>query len=798
MLLQNFLQDLRFALRSLAKSPGFTAIAVLTLALGIGVNTSMFSIIDTLLFRSVPFPDPDRIVMFAGNSGRFSAMEAREIREQLPDLSIVEVQHGTYAWSEPGQTTKTLPRVAFSRELLDVFRIQPALGRFFAPREFEQGQSQVTLLSHAFWQSQFSSDPAVLGRTLRLDGADVTVVGVMPESFSTLWFGGAALFRPIDFTPEQLHFRDFRTCGAFGRMGPDQTTTAIEGQLAPLAARLAKEFPQNFTGLKFRVISLEQMLKANRGDGIVWMLGALAGFVLLIACANLANLQLARTTSSARDFAVRAALGASHRRLVAQQLAECLLLAFVGGGIGLLVGLGANRFVEAQLGLKVVPGLRMIGIAVGTSLLTGMIFSIAPALFVSGTDVNSALKSQSRAATASRGFRRLRHSLIVGEVALAMVLLSGATVLNRGLSRMLNRPVGWDVDRITMARVQLPEARYANTAHRWEFYRQLLARIAAIPGVEGVTVGSELPMWGHFSPKGVFVDPALATASNNPLVEQMMVTPEYFATLGIPLREGRLFPTELKPGDPVQVVVDESFVRMFFPNESPIGKRAGTFTLKDGKVSWHEIVGVVGTVELAGNAAQRPSMPTMYRPFSQEVWPQAILLVRSAHPETLPDTIRKAAAELDPDLALQQVAPIRQMTKEINRYYLVVAHLLTGFAVLGLVLAVIGLYGVISHLVAQRTAEFGIRFALGAQAVDILRHVLKQAVVLTSIGVTIGLVGAMGLSRFLYLRLPRVVGVDPISIVGMVLLLLTVAVLASWLPARRATKVDPMTALRAE
>lgn len=800
---------LRYAVRSLVKSPAYTAIALITLALGIGVNTSMFSVVDLLLFRAAPYPQSDRLVQLAGvtRTGELRAFSEQEIREITPQAdgfsSLTAVGNTTYSLAEPGRPAERVYANTASSSMLETFRVQPILGRSFAAEDFVQGKNQVVLLNESYWQSRFGGDRAIVGRTLRLDGESVTVIGVLPAraEYRTFW-GNVALWRPLNYSKDQLTYRGYRAFLLIGRLKDGVTAQNVAAQLAPLAVTQQKSFPQEYADLRYRVMLLPEASMDEVGRGISWMLLGLSGFVLLIACANLANLQLARATASIREFAIRAALGASRTRLITQQLTECLLLSLAGGGLGLLVAKWVNHILEQNILIGGEPGLTIpidapiLLIALLVSTLTGIVFGVVPALFASRTDVSSALKSQARGSTSGRGQHRMRHALIIGEVALALMLLAGAAIMNRGFAKFLDHPTGWDTDRILTGTVSMPEARFDTPEKRLDFFRKVTTKLSALPGVEHVALGTSLPLFSYSSERQVFVDASAASASTNPVASHVMITPDFFATLGIPLLQGRDIAPDLKTDGPPHILVSESLARQFWPNDSALGRRLGA--VNNGTTTWYEIIGVVSDVDCAANIGKPPTKLTVYRPIVQEAWSFINIAVRSAHPETLNDTVLRAFAEIDPDLPVDQLGTIRQFVQRTQHNLVVVAQMLIGFAILGLVLAAVGLYGVISNIVVQRTSEFGIRLALGAQPGDVLSNVLNRGMQLTVIGLGLGLVGAYGLGRFLASFMPQLAIADPASLAVVSVLLFLVTVIASWLPARRATKVDPMIALRAE
>lgn len=802
---------MRPSLRALLKSPGYTLVGLVTLALGIGVNTSMFSVIDALLFRSGPFPQPEQLVQVMGvtrqgEMRQFSALELREIRAQSTAFeTLTTVGSENYAVSEPGQPAERISGITVSDEAFATFLIQPLLGRAFAAEEYQPGRNQVVLLSHAFWQQHYGAAPDIVGRTLRLDAENVTIIGVMPPRFDyrPLW-ARAALWRPLNFTRDQLEWRDYRVFTLVGRLKPGATPVRAAAELAPLAATQEKTHPESYSGLHYRAVPLQEALMDKLGRQISWMLFGLSGFVLLIACANLANLQLARATAGLREFAVRAALGASRRRLIAQQLLESILLALGGGTLGLLLALAINRIVERNFltddaagGLDIGLNGSILALTLLVSLLTGVLFGLAPAWFASRTDVNTALKQQSRGASAGRGHHRVRQALIVAEVALAFILLGGAAILQRGFARLLERAAGWDTDRVLTAALPIPETRIDTDAKRVALFRKLEDRLATLPGVEHAALATSLPLFSYNGDRQVLLEGQTpGDSARLPAAFHVMVTPDYFATMGIPLVEGRLFPRDIQARDPRVIIVNEALARRLWPGQSPLGRRVGS--MDSGQAYWAEVIGVVRDVDTAAGTRD-PSTPfQIYKPLVHEPWSYVNVVLRSPAPAALAETVRRAIAEVDPDLAAAELGTVRQIVDQQQHNLVLAAKTLTWFALLGLILAAVGLYGVISHVVAQRTGEFGIRLALGAQPRAVLALVLGLGLRLTILGLVIGLAGAYALARLINALLPRVAGPDPLAFAAVALLLFATAALACWLPARRATKVDPMIALRAE
>ena len=570
------------ALRALRNSPVYTSIALLTLALGIGVNTAMFSLIDAVLFRSLPFPQAERLVQIRattqqGDMREFAEAEQREIRSQTDAFeSLASVSRVYYSLAEPGRPAERVGGIAASAEMFSAFGIQPLLGRPFTMEETLQGKNQVVLLSYGLWQQRYSGNPDVLGRTLRLDGETVTIIGVMPASydFPRLW-GDAKLWRPLNFTHDQLASRDYRAFALIGRLKTRATTGGATASLALLAASQQKTFPQSYAGLRYRVLPLQTSLMDDTASRMYWLLLGLSGFVLLIACANLANLQLARATAGMRDLAIRAALGASRSRLIAQQLTESVVLGLAGGALGLLVAFGLNALLnhwllsgssDSALSLNTT----VLGFTVVVSLLSGVLFGLVPAWLASRMDLNAALKQQGRGSTTGRGHHFMRNGLIVSQVALALVLLAGAGILQRGFARFLLRQTGWDTAQVLTAGLPLPESRFDSEPKRLELFRKLERRLASLPGVEHAALCSSLPLDSYTGDRAIYTDgQPTGPAALNPRASHVMVTSDYFATLGIPLVEGRNFAPDMKATDPLVIIINESLARQFWPGQSP-------------------------------------------------------------------------------------------------------------------------------------------------------------------------------------------------------------------------------------
>ncbi len=818
------LSSLRIATRTLLKSPGFTIVSLVTLALGIGVNTSMYTLVDVLLFRSAPFPEPGRMVSIQGTSPQsqhdgFSFAETEEMRAQVttpaggagpanqthPLESLTTISFWSNTLAEPNQPAERLTSIDASADFFQTFRVQPALGRAYSAEEEVPGRNQVAVLSHALWQSRFGGDPHIIGRSIRLNAEQVTVIGVMPPSFAyPLLFGKIDLWRPITIPRHIVEDRNNRFFGVIARLNPGATLAQTQAELTPMAARWARDFPQTGKGRGFNVMDLQKSTMDSTSESFVWLLFGLAGFVLLIACANLANLQLARATANARDLAIRSALGASRGRLILHQLTECLLLAGAGGLGGVLVASWVNAVLGNAIRIGDAGGLplpmdgRILGVALLVSLLTGVLFGLLPAWLASRPDVVTALKTQSRGSTSGRGSHFARQALIVFEVALALVLLGGAGVMIHGFRAFLKQDNGWDTGRVLVANIHLPEQSTYNTEDKRRVaIDKLVQRLAQIPGAEHTGICTTVPLFGYSKTIPIQVE---GQTSDDPAKQITagftMIASDYFATLGIPLRAGHLFSPDLRADSPPVIIVNEALARKFWPHDSAIGKRVGD--QQGDKIVWREIVGVVRDIRFAINAGQPDTLLQVYKPMVHEPWGYMHLVVRGPVPAVYKNDIRRVVTDIDRDVAVEELYTMPEAVDRFQHNLIVINNTLGGFALLGLVLAAVGLYGVISHLVAQRTNEFGIRIALGAKPSAVLALVLRKGIVLTFIGLALGGAGAYGLNRFLGGLMPRMAGSDPFTLLLVGVVLLLVALLACWIPARRATKVDPIVALRAE
>jgi putative ABC transport system permease protein len=804
----SFLQDVRYGLRTLGKHKGFTIVAALTLALGIGVNTAMFSVLNTFLFSSLPYPQSSQLVRvfrtsphsqsWPHNPGVFLAERERNtVFEKMAAYNYV-----TRSLVEQGQTAERLSGLTGTADFLPLFGVAPALGRLFNPEEFEPGADNVIVLSDRFWQSRFGGDPGIVGRNLQLDGKTVTVVGVMPPRFDhpILW-GRVDFWQPLAFTAEQKK-TTANYLQSFARLKPGVSIKQAEQSLVTLVANINKEnSPTSQNPDSVRLEPLQRSMSDDIGRKVMWFTFGLAGFVLLIACANIANLQLVRTASRARELSVRAALGAGRFRLLRQSLTESIVVALIGGLLSLGLALWGVRFISNSLfaglpGAAVDLDLKVFAFAFACSLLTGVLFGTVPAWFASRADINQAIRENARGTTAGRSQHRLRHVLIIGEVAFAMILLAAGGLFLRGLQRFINSDPGWTVDGLVMANLSLRGEKYAKDAQRVAFFSELENRIKALPGVQQVALGNSQPVYGFNSSDSFVVEGRPEPPPDQyPEVFIEPVNKDYFAAYGVQLLRGRSFNNADFAERPKVVIINDSMAKNFWPNEDPIGKRISN----PGKKDWQEIVGVVRDMKFPGDLSEPYTRYQTFVPLPQWVPDSLTIALRTSQsPEGLNNSLRSLVAGIDPALPVYRVRTARSAVDIGIGNISLLGKLLGAFAALGLVLAAIGIYGVISYIVVQRTGEFGIRMALGAQTGDVLWLVLRRGALVILIGAALGGAGAYAVGKLLISLIPSLPTRDPMTLVVMAVVLIVVALVACYLPARRATKVDPLVALRYE
>ena len=804
----SLLQDARYGVRMLLKHKGFTAVAALTLALGIGVNTAMFSVLNTFLFRSLPYPQSSQLVRVFRTSPHsqswphspgnfFDQREKNAVFEKMAAYTSVNRN-----LVEQGRMAERLRGLAGTADFFPLLSVAPAQGRLFNPEEFEPGADNVIVLSDPFWQKRFGGDPSIVGRNLQLDGKTVAVVGVMPPGFDhpILW-GPVDFWQPLTFNAERKKSRDTNYLSSFARLKPGVTIEQAEQSIITLAANIGKENSSN-SGESLRLEPLQRSMSDDIGRKVMWFTFGLAGFVLLIACANIANLQLVRTTSRSRELAVRAALGAGRFRLLRQSLTESIVVALIGGVLSLALALWGVRFISNYLfsnlpGAEVSLDLRVFAYAFVCSLLTGVLFGTIPAWLASRADINQALHENSRGSTAGRSQHRLRHTLIVGEVAFAMVLLAAAGLFLRGLQRFINSDPGWRVDGLVTAQMILRGDRYEKEAERVSFLSELENRLKNLPGVQQVAIGSSQPVFGFSSSSSFVVEGRPEPPPDQyPEIFYEPANNDYFAAYGVSLLKGRTFNTSDVADRPRVVIVNDTMARHYWPNENPIGKRISN---PSQPKEWREVVGVVSDMKFPGDLDEPYTRYQAFEPLAQAAPDYLTIALRtSTGPEAIGNSLRSLVAGLDPALPVYRVRTARNAVDTGLGNISLLGKLLGAFATLGLVLAAIGIYGVISYVVVQRTGEFGIRMALGAQGRDVLWLVLRKGALVILIGIVLGGAGAYAVARFLVAAVPTLPTRDPFTLVIMGAVLVVVALVACYLPARRATKVDPLVALRYE
>ncbi len=803
------LSDLRFAYRQLAKSRAFTAVSVTTLALGIGLNVSMFSLLNLLVLRPLPYPDKDHLVRIyrttpQSQTADHTAADYLDLsRDARPYANLAAYRLWGFTLVQADRPPVNLNALRVSANFFSVLGMQPELGRFFTADEDRPG-NHVMILSHATWEAQFGGDRSIIGRNVRVDGEATTIIGVMPAAFSSVFLWGPGdVFRPLALTDAEKRDRTDTGLNIVARLGAGLSLPQLNARLATLAGRLDRERPPARSRDGLRAVTLQSTAVNPGTRSFLWLLLGLAGSVLLIACGNLANLLLAKAIARTQEFAVRAALGASRSRLLRPLLCESLLIALAGGVVGILVASWTNAWLSSRLSANgyvtfhVTIDWRVLGFALGLSALTGLVFGIAPAWAMSRIRVNDTLKSGGRSLTGDRAQHRFRHSLIVGQFALALILLAGAAVSIRGFDHLLTRDVGWDRHSLLQGIINLPTARYSNPSQTYAFYQHLQERLRSLPAVEDVAIGWTLPIFQFLTTRSYVVEGRTPPPpGREPVAAVNGVTASFLSTLKIKLLAGRAFADTDTLTSPRVVIINESMARALFPRENPIGQHIGGVDPKNRQ--WAEIVGVIPDLRFAISITTPATQFLVLQPLAQEPWNYVSVAVRARDAAALAEPMRRAVAALDPDLAVQQIDTVDHLISRQSGFSLV-NTLLAGFAALGLFLAALGLSGVIARLVVQRTPEIGIRVALGAQTRDVVWLILRAGLQLSLWGAGLGLLGAAGLVRLMAGMMPAAIpGQDPVVLGAVTLLLLAAALLACWLPARRATRVDPIIALRSE
>jgi putative ABC transport system permease protein len=794
--METIIKDIRYGVRGLSKRPGFTAVAVLTLALGIGANSAIFSVLNAVLLRPLPYPDADRIVRIDETEGKggmgVSPPNLLDFQQQSHTFeSIAGYTGGSFILTNAGEPLR-IQSCEISAALFPVLGAKPLIGRSFLTEDERGGQDRIALISYRLWQRRFGGDPGLLQKQITLDGQGYTVVGVMPDGFEfPIQPERVEVWTPLEQPEDLAQLRGAHYLDVVGRIKTGVSLDQARADLEGIASRIAQQYPKEVSG-KTTVVPLKKDLVGQAQPYLLMLAGA-ALLVLLIAIANVASLALARAAERQKEIALRTALGASKSRVVRQLLTESLILSFFGGLAGVTLAGWCTGFLVAiapgdlpRLQSAYVDG-RVLLFALAISAISGALLGLIPALRSANPDLQTSLKEgETRSAAAPR--QALRKALVVSEVTLALVLLCGAGLLIRTLWKLNSVNPGFDPDKVLVAELVLPKTKYPDAGRQAIFFQQLIERIKSSPGIESVGGTSNLPLSGT---NMVF----LASVEDHSFPSSFRsVSNDYFRTMHIPLLKGRWFDDHDTAESQPVIVINETMARQIAPNyDEALGKR-----IKHGfKKQVAEVVGVIGDVKYAGLDQQ--TKPEMYAPFAQRAWPFMRIVVRSkSDPSLVTAAIRDAVRFIDKDQPVDKVMTMASVVSAsiVSRSFYM--QLLGTFAALAFILAAVGIYGVVSYSVAQRTREIGIRVALGAQSRDVVGLVLKEALRLTLLGVGLGLVGAFAATRVLRNLLFEVKPTDPTTFICLSLLLTLVALLASYIPARRATKVDPLVALRYE
>jgi putative ABC transport system permease protein len=814
------LHEFRFALRSLLKTPGFTVVAVITVALAIAANTAVFSLVNALLIRPLPFQAPQNLALLFE---KFTAQGLDQIPVSAPEYLDWEKQTRSYEriaafnFADFNLTGGDMPEriqgAVVTPSLFPLLGVQPVKGRVFNESEFGEGNDGVVVISERLWRRRFNSDPQLVGTQLSINGRSLTVVGVMPANFEfpLPLFGvqggtfaeRADMWKPIAFTKAEMESRGSRSYGVIGRLKPGVTVAQAQAEADTIVANWHPLFPDNYepaTKFGATIYPLHNLVIGGMRPALMILLGAVA-VVLLIACANLTTMLLARAGAREREFAIRLALGAGRTQLIRQMLSESILLALVGGSAGVVLavwGLDLLRSIGAQTVPRLAEvnlDLRVLLVTLGTAVVTGIVIGLIPALASGKPELTEALKEGGRGSTSGLRRNRLRNALVVAEVALALVLLVGASLLLKSFVRLQNVHPGFEPKNVLTMEVALPLLKYPRGKPVADFFAEATRRVKALPGVEAAAFTTILPLSGTNS------DSSFAIEGRDPTAEKVYpdeeirgITPEYFSVLKVPLLQGRFFNESDQFEGPGVIIVNNAFAKKWFPNQEAVGKRITFNDPRKPDVKWLTIVGVVGDMRHRG--LDLDPKPEYYQAHNQTPYRSVILTVRSAlDPRSLASAIRREISRLDPDLPAANVRTLEQVTADSIAPRRLSVVLIGVFAAVALVLASVGIYGVMSFLVVQRTHEIGVRMALGAQRADVLRLVLGRAAKLVFIGTAVGLVLGVFSSQALRALLYNVGAFDLMTFLTVTVALGAVSLLASYIPARRATQADPMIAL---
>lgn len=804
---ESILRDARYGARSLAKNKGFTAVAVLTLALGIGANAAIFAVIDAVLLRPLPYPESGRLVRLyaidaAAETFGVSPADFLEGYSRAESFEHLAAYRETSFNASAQEGAERLSGAVVSPEFFSVMGVNPLRGRAISPAQDAPGGPRVVVLGHSLWQKRFGGDPSVLGQSINLDGEPRTVVGVMPEGFqfpagAELWASAryAVPEHPLRPTQDPTARRDSQYFEVIGRLRPGVELERASAEAKAVAGRFKQQYGEEEESVSAKVVSLHEDVVGDTRSALLLLVGAVA-ILLLIACANVANILLARGATRQKEIALRLALGAGRVRLVRQFLTESLLLALVGGGLGVLLALWALAPLKALVppdmsgGTPLTLDARVLAFTALVSLGSALIFGLFPALNLADQDLNGVLKEGGRGAASGARSNRARRVLVVSEIALAAVLLTGAGLLIRSLDRLLDVPAGFNPERVLTGQLTLPQARYPEKAQRAAFVGRVLEQLGGSPDVESAAIISRIPMNFGRSTRSVEIQGKTPTTSDV-TPDYLSTTPGYFRSMSIPLLAGRDFDARDVAGAQRVIIVNEAMVRNFWPGEDPLGKLMKTDD------EWSQVVGVVGNVRQISLAMAPPS--AVYVPYAQDPWPFMSVVVRAKSSTAgAAPTLLGAVGRVDRDVPLYDVRPMEEVltTSVSARRWRTLLLSLFAFTALGL--ACLGIYGVTAYSVTQRTHEIGIRMTLGARKGDVLRLIVAQGLKLAVVGVVAGLLAALALSRLATSMLYGVEAADPLTLVAVSAILFGVTAAACLIPARRATRVDPLVALKYE
>ena len=811
--MDTLLKDIRFGVRSLLKHPGFTALVIVTLALGIGASTAIFSVVNTVLLRRLPYRQSERIVTIQevdqhGKRGQVTPANFLDWRAQntvFEQLAAILTRPANLASEDRAER---IDLAMTSANFFAVFGAEAQRGRLFIPTDEQAGHARVVVVSHNLWQRRFGADPELVGKSITLDGQSYSVVGIAPAGFqypdkTEVWVPPFRLAPALNERMDPTQVRGFGMLSAVALLKPGVSLQQAASEMETITARLRQQYPDTNNRRFDRVVSLHKDLVGETGTMLLLLLGAV-GFVLLIACANVANLLLAGAASRQKEMAIRTALGASRWRVMQQLFTESTILALAGGALGLFLALWGVALMTKLLPqdfprlAEINMDWRVLGFTLGASVLTGILFGLAPALQISRSDVQESLKESGRGASSAKRHNRLRNLLIVTEVALSVVLLVGAGLLFRSFLQLQSINAGFTPQQVLTVRLTPSGPHYARDADYMNFYSQVMQRISVLPGVQAVGAINTLPL-GKGPTAGIRIEGGpLLTPDKWPSTNYRGVSSDYFRAMNIPVVQGRAFTERDTANAPLVMIVNQALARRDFPNVNPIGKRI-SLGGKDpkGQPLWWEIVGV--TADVRNLELREEASPEFYTSALQDTWTGMSVVVRTAvEPASLTPEVRRIVAEVDKSTPVSEVKTMETIVSEAvtqPRFNLFLLGLFGGIALL---LSAAGIYGVTAYAVTQRTHEFGIRMALGAQVGDVLKMILGQGMRLITVGIGIGLLASFALTRLLKTLVFGVSVTDPLTFVAITLVLMFVALLACYVPARRATKVDPLIALRYE